>query len=212
MQSLCMVGISKDYNRPFYSSILSLSQCIWALILPHANYKNLRKVEFQLCHQAAVLRTKQTNRQKPLTNNLCMVVVHSAVSDSCSPIDSNTSGFPVFHHFLEHPQICPLNWWCHPTVSSSVIIFSCLQSFPALGSFQMSWLFASGGQSIGASAAASVLPMNIQDWFPLGLTSWISLQAKGFSERSPTPQFQSINSLVLHLLYGPTLTSIHEHW
>ena len=75
---------------------------------------------------------------------------------------------------------CPLSWWCHPTISSSVVLFSsCLQSFPALGSFLMSWLFASGGQSIGV--AASVLPMTIQDWFPLGLTGWISLLSKGLS-------------------------------
>ena len=71
---------------------------------------------------------------------------------------------------------CPLSQWCHPAISSSVIPFSsCLQSFPASGSFLTSWLFTSGGQSIGASASASVLPMNIQDWFPLGWTGWISL-------------------------------------
>ena len=74
---------------------------------------------------------------------------------------------------------CPLSRWCHATILSSVIPFSsCLQSFPASGSFQMSHLFASGGQSIGVSASASGLPMNIQDWFPLGLTGWISLQSK----------------------------------
>ena len=76
----------------------------------------------------------------------------------------------------------PLSWWCHPTISSSTIPFSsCLQSYPPSGSFSVSQFFASGGQSIGASASASVLPMNIQDWFPLGLTSLISLQTKGFS-------------------------------
>ena len=77
---------------------------------------------------------------------------------------------------------CSLSQWCHPTISSSVIPFSsCPQSFPASGSFQMSQFFASGGQSIGVSALASVLPMNIQDWFPLGWTGWISLQSKGLS-------------------------------
>ena len=77
---------------------------------------------------------------------------------------------------------CPSSWWCHPTISSSVIPFSsCLQSFLTSGSFPMSQLFTSGGQSIGASASGSVLPMNIQDWFPLGLTSLISLQSKGLS-------------------------------
>ena len=77
---------------------------------------------------------------------------------------------------------CPLSRWCHPTISSSVVPFSFhLQSFPASGSFPMSHFFISGGQIIGVSASASVLPMNIQDWFPLGLTGLISLQSKGFS-------------------------------
>ena len=77
---------------------------------------------------------------------------------------------------------CPLSWWCHPTISASVIHFSsCLQSFPASGSFPVSQFFTSGGQSTGVSASASVLPMNIQDWFPLKLTSWISLLSKGLS-------------------------------
>ena len=77
---------------------------------------------------------------------------------------------------------CPLSWWCHPTISSSVIPFSSrLQSFPASGSFPMSQFFASGGKSIGVSASASVLPMNTQDWCPLGWTGFISLQPRGFS-------------------------------
>ena len=77
---------------------------------------------------------------------------------------------------------CPLSRWCHPTISSCVTLFSsCLQSFPASGSFPVSQLLASGGQSIETSASASVLPMNIQGWFPLGLTGLISLQSKGFS-------------------------------
>ena len=77
---------------------------------------------------------------------------------------------------------CPLSWWCHPTISSSVIPFSSHpQSFPASGSFQMSQLFASGGQSIEVSTSTSVLPVNTQDWSPLGWTGWISLQSKGLS-------------------------------
>ena len=77
---------------------------------------------------------------------------------------------------------CPLSQWCHPTISSSVIPFSsCLQSFPASGSFLMGQVFASGGQSVGASASASVFPMNTQDWSPSGWTGWISLQSKGLS-------------------------------
>ena len=81
-----------------------------------------------------------------------------------------------------YPNSCPLSQWCQPTISSSVVPFSsCVQSFPTSGSFQMSQLFASHGQSIGVSASTSVLPMNTQDWFPLGWTDWISLQSKGLS-------------------------------
>ena len=81
-----------------------------------------------------------------------------------------------------HPNPCPFSQWCHATISSSIVPFSsCPQSFPAWGSFQMSQLFTSGGQSIGVSASTSVLPMNTQDWSPLGWTGWISLQSKGFS-------------------------------
>ena len=105
----------------------------------------------------------------------CKAFLNSSVvmSDSLHPMDCRTPGFPVFQH---------LSRWWHPTISSSVIPFSSqVQSSLASGSFLMSWLFASGGQSIGASASASVPPMNIQDWFPLGLSSWISLQSKGLS-------------------------------
>ena len=94
---------------------------------------------------------------------------------------------PLQPHWLQHARLpclspsprgcsnsCPLNWWCHPTISSSVLPFSsCPQSFPASGSFQMSQLSASGGQSIGVSASASVLPMTIQDWSPLGWPGWL---------------------------------------
>ena len=79
-----------------------------------------------------------------------------------------------------HSNSCPSSWWCHPTISSSVVLFSSrLQSFPVSGSFQMSLFFASGGQSIGFSASASGLKTNTQDWFPLGWTGWVSLQSKG---------------------------------
>ena len=93
----------------------------------------------------------------------------------------------------DYSNSCPLSWWCHPTISSSVIPFSSqLQSFPASGSFPMSHFFVSGGQSIGASASVFVLPVNIQDWFLLGLIGFISL--------------------VLSLLYGPAVTSVHDYW
>ena len=108
---------------------------------------------------------------------------------------------------------CPLRRWFHPIISSSVVLFSsCLQPFPASGSFLMSWLFTSGGQNIGASASASVLPTDIQGWFPLGLTGLISLLSKDSRESSPTPQFEGITSLALSLIYAPALTSVHDYW
>ena len=108
---------------------------------------------------------------------------HSAVSDSLRPRESQHARPPCpspTPGVYRNP--CPLSRWCHPTISSSVVPFSsCPQSLPASGSFQMSQLFTSGGQSTGVSASTSVLPMNIQDWSPLGWTSCISLQSKGLS-------------------------------
>ena len=96
------------------------------------------------------------------------------------PTDCSKPGFLLHHQLLKLVQTsCPLSQWCHPTISSTVILFCCLQSFPASGSFPMSWLFASGGQRIGTSASASVFLMNIQGWFPLGWTDLISLESKG---------------------------------
>ena len=120
-----------------------------------------------------------------------LVKSFSSVQFSCSVMSDS-----LWPHGLQHtrlpcplptPKACsnssPLSRWCHPTISSSVIPFSsCLQSFPASESFPRSQFFTSGGQSIGVSPLASVLPMNIQDWFPLGLTGLISLQSKGLSK------------------------------
>ena len=153
---------------------------------------------------------------------MCMLVyiyIHrycccSVLSDSLGPHGLQHSRFPC-------PSLspgvcsnsCPLNQWCHPVISSSVIsVSSCPQSFPATGSFPVSHLFASGGQRSGASASASALPMNIQGWFSLGLTSLISLQSKGFSRVFSSTTVKKHHSSMLSLLYGPTLTSIHDYW
>ena len=128
---------------------------------------------------------------------------HSVTSDSMQP------------HELQHarppcpsptprvpPNPCPLSCWCHPIISSSVIPFSsCSQSFPASGSFQMSQLFASGGQSIAVLASTSVLPVNTQDWSPLGWTGWISLQSKGL------PRVFSNTTVQKHWFFGTQLSS-----
>ena len=106
---------------------------------------------------------------------------------------------------------CPLSRWCHPTISSSVIPFpSFLQSFSASGSFPVSQLFASGGQSIGASASALVLPMNIQDWFPLGLIGLISLLSKGLSRVFSNATVQK-HQFFGAFLYGPTLNIQNDY-
>ena len=101
----------------------------------------------------------------------------------CDPMDCSTARLPCPSPAPRAcSNSCPSSWWCHPTISSSVAPFPpCPQSFPSSGSFPMSWLFASSGQSIGASASASVLLINIQDWFPSELTGWISLQSKALS-------------------------------
>ena len=125
---------------------------------------------------------ENTMKKIPLKSS-SVKFIHSIMSDSLLP------------HELQHGRLTcpspapgvhsnsrPLSWWRHLTISSSVIPFSsCLQSFPASGSLQMCHFITSGGQSIGVSASASVLPMNIQDWFPLGWNGWISLQSKGLS-------------------------------
>ena len=125
-------------------------------------------------------------------------------------MDCSTPGFPVHYQLLELTQT-----HVHPTISSSVIPFSSLlQSFPASGSFPVSQFFASGGQSIGASASASILPMTIQDWisFRIDCLDLLAIQGTLKSLSSPTPQFKSISSSVLSFLYSPTLTSIHNYW
>ena len=139
---------------------------------------------------------------------------HSIVSDS------------LWLHGLQHARLpcpsptpgacsnsCPLNQWCRPTISSSVVPFSsCLQSFPASGSFPVSQFFASGGQSIGASASASVLPVNIQDWFCLELTGLTSLQSQGLSRIFSNTTAQKHQFFSAQLSLCPSLTSILDYW
>ena len=103
----------------------------------------------------------------------------SVVSNSLWPHEPQHTRPPCPSPTLIYPNSCPLSRWCHPVISSSVVPFSsCLQSFPTSRSFQMSLRFTSGGHSIEVSASTSVLPMNTQDWYPLGWTGWISLQSK----------------------------------
>ena len=139
-------------------------------------------------------------------NELCFLIhCLSSVQFSCSVMSDSLQPHGLQHARLPCSSLtpracsnlCPLSQWCHPNISSSVIPFSsCLQSFPASGSFPMSQFFTSGGQSIGASALASVLPVKIQDWFPLGFDMvWSPCSPRDSQESSPTPQFKSPNML-----------------
>ena len=166
---------------------------------------------FFFLYKSSLTSSHQSGSLLPLTLwSLLFVSTGSWVQEIQSALSSVQFSHSVlsnslWSHGLQHtrppcpspnPRVysnsCPLSWWCHPTTSSSVIPFSsCLQSVPALGSFQMSQFFKSGGQTIGVSASTSVLPMNTQDRSPLGWTGWISLQSKGLP-RVFSPQFRSI--------------------
>ena len=138
----------------------------------------------------------------------------SVVSDSLQPNGLQHARSPCPSPTPRaYSNSCPSSWWCHPTISSFVIpLSSCLQSFPASGSFQMSQFFTSGGQSIRISALSSVLPMNIQDWFPLGWTGWISLQSKGLSRVFSNITVQKHQFFSVQLFYSPVLKSVHDSW
>ena len=182
--------------------------------------------------------TTVLERNLALPKNSISSLQSLSVSDSLRPHGLQHTRPPCPSPTLRaYSNSCPSSRWCHSTISSSVVPFSsCLQSFPTLGSFQMSQFFASGGQNIGVSASVSVLPMNIQDWLVGSPCS-----PRDSQESSPTPQFTSINCLALSFLwwigrpgvlwfmgsqrvrhdwatelnsflYSPTLTSIHDYW
>ena len=134
------------------------------------------------------------------------------MSDSLWPHGLQHARLPYLSTTRAYSNSCPSSWWCHPTISSSVIPFSShLQSIPGSGYFQMSQFFTSDGQSIRVSASASVLPMNIRDWFLLGWTAWISLQSTGLSRVFSNTTVQNHQSLVFSFLYSPTITSTHDY-
>ena len=146
-----------------------------------------------------------------------IVVQFSSVAQSCPtlwPYEPQHNRFPCPSPTPRvHPNPCPLSRWYHPTISSSVVPFSsCPQSLPASESFPMSQLFTSGGQSIKVSASTPVLPMNTQDWSPLGGLVGSPCSTRDSQASSSTPQSKSIHSLALSFLYSLTLTSIHDYW
>ena len=160
---------------------------------------------------------RKSNHKRLWWNKDCKIILWTNYSEK--PPFSSISSFQSLSHVWDSLQLhglqhakppcpsptpgvysnsCPLSRWCHPI-------------FPIIRVFSNEF-FASSGQSIGVSASGSALPMNVQDWFPLGRTGWISLQSRGFSKSSLTPQFKSIKSLALSFIYSPTFTSIHDYW
>ena len=137
------------------------------------------------------------------------------MSDSLQPHELHHTRFPWPSLFAGVcSNLFPLSWWCHPIILSSVILFSsCPQAFPASESFPMCRPFTSGGQNIGASASACVLPMHTQGWFTLGWTGLISLQSKGLSRVFSSTTFQKQQFFGAQLSeLSPTLTSVHDYW
>ena len=170
-----------------------------------------------IVHRVAQSQTWLKQLRTKLSLYLTQKDQFSSVAQSCSTLQI---------HGLQHARppcpsptpgvysnSCSSSKWYHPTISSSVIAFSSyFQSFPASGSFPMSQFFASSDQSIRVSASASVFPMNIQDWSPLGWAGWISLQSKGLSRVFSNTTVQKHHFFSAQLFYSPTLTSIHDYW
>ena len=157
-------------------------------------------------------RTLDVNPDRDLRLFVAVLVQSPSHVQLCGPVDCSMPGLPASPYCSKFSQVDVLHRWCHPAVSSSVALFSfCPQSSRASGTFPVSQLLASGDQTTGASASASVLPTSIQGWFPLRLV-WSPCCPRDFQESSPAPQFEGIKSLVFCLLYGPALTTVCDHW
>ena len=173
----------REINTPISCSSLSqISYWYFPLAMPPES-RGLRSLLIQF---------KQTSASSSTSRISLVQFSHSVISDSSRPHKLLYTRPPCPSTTPRScSNSCPLSGWCHPTISSSVVPFSsCLQPFPASGAFPMSQFFILGGQSIGVSASASVLPMNIQDWFSLGLTCLISFQAKGLTRVFSNPTVQ----------------------
>ena len=174
-------------------------------------------IYLNLCeHVVWIASVNGTSKTLLSLQDLCFSSVQfSSVAQSCptfcDPMNRSMIGLPVHHQLPEFTQTYVHRVWCHPAISASVVPFSCPQSLPASESFPVSQLFAWGGQSIGVSASVSVLPMNTQDWSPLGWTGGISLQSKRLSRVFSNTTVQKHQFSVLSFLHSPTLTSIHDH-
>ena len=192
------------------------SQCwIMNLWLPQGEKWEVRNIlVFRDWHvHTAILKIDNQKDSSCITLKNCCCSVAKSCLILCDSKDSSMSGFPVLHYLPEFAwlmsieSIMPSN---HLILCRPLRLLSSI--FPSIRFFPMSQFFASGGQSIGSSASASVLPMNIQDWFPLGLTGLISLQSKGLSRIFSNTHFKSVNSSTVSFLYGLILTSFDLCW
>ena len=165
-----------------FSSLLLQISCwnLWVLLIPSKNFFPFVSIDdrnMSVSTDSSYFLIPKRNLSQGMQS---VHFSHSVMSNCLWPHESQRAGPPCPSPTPRvHSHSYPSSWWCHPAISSSVIPFSCPQSLPASGSFPMSQLFTWGGQSIAILASASVLPMNIQDWSPLGWTGWISLQSKG---------------------------------
>ena len=176
---------------------------------PHSNIKTFINLQ-----SGNIRRIEWDNICKAEIPVLMLLLSYSVVSDSLPPHGLQRANLPC-----PSPSpgacsnSCPLSWWCHPTISSCHPLLLLLLIFPRIKVFSNELALRIKWPNIGASASTSVLPMSIiQDWFPLGLTGLISCWPRDSQESSPTPQFKSISSLVLSLLYVPTLIFVHNYW
>ena len=178
------------------------SKALWHYYLP--------PLAFSIFFTNSIIPTSTLDNTYCLLSNTQNYSVYQILQFSCSVVSNCLQPHELQHVRLPCPSptpracwnSCPSSQWCHPTISSSAVpFFSCLQSFPASGSFPMNHFFASGGQSIRVSASASVLPMNTQDWFPLGLTGWISSNSKRLSRVFSNTTVQK------HQFFGTQLSS-----
>ena len=169
--------------------LIKIYDLITKYYLKYTNLYTRKKVKKLCMYLLTYAKRKKWRMNKPETNELSYLTVQF----SCSVMSDSLQPHGLWHARLPCPSptpraysnSCPLSWWCHPSISSSVFPFSFyLQSLPASGSFPMSQFFALGGQSIGSFSFSSVLPMSIQDWFALGWTGWIFLHSKGLSRVS----------------------------
>ena len=204
-----------NYNAPgFLVQRILMAKILEWIVIPFSSGSPWHRDWTQVSSITCRFFTIWANREALYVEFNSVQFSRSVVSGSLWVYGLQHTRLPCLSPTLRaYTNSCPLCRWCHSTISSSVGSFSsCLQSFPASGSFPMSQFFPSGGQSFGISASTSVLPMNIQDWFPLGWTGWISLLSKELSRVFSNTTVQKHQFFGAQLFYSPNLTSIHDCW